>query len=343
MSDRDITVWLDERWYKALSKQLEDGETLEDKLGDYLDELCNQLPRNVYDRISREIFEEAQQRRAEQQAASRYAAFKVMEHGETHCYEVDRGLEFLDAARLLRMYLRGERGASRFEQMIWNAKEISAERFSELADLRMQNTGQVTGAFKMDFDRQQISALHIMDSWETFTMQDVSTAVYHADRKRNEPTEVHLQKFLSHLEGKALRSSDPAYLTGTDRLSEKDISFAEDVIQDDGRLNFYMEVVFDPDKVFGTNVCTEDNDDYVNVYANFDLETGKVCEDLEVILVQDDADIECRYKLTPEEQEIFRHKMDNYCRQHLGQSLEDCQQEYLAEMQTESSAPQMGM
>ena len=68
----------------ALSKQLKDGETLEDKLGDYLDELCNQLPWNVYDRISSEIFAEAQQRKAEQQVASWYAAFKVMEHGETH-------------------------------------------------------------------------------------------------------------------------------------------------------------------------------------------------------------------------------------------------------------------
>lgn len=343
MSDRDITVWLDERWYNALSKQLGKEETLEDKLGDYLDELCNQLPTNIYERISSEIYEEHQRLKMERQASTRYAAFKVTEQGKTSYYGVDRSLEFLDAARLLRMYLRGERGASRFEQMLWNAKEISAERFSELADLRMQNTGQVTGAYEMDFDSQKLSALHIMDGWKCFKMKDVSSAVYSADRSSQMNRDERFSKFLSKLEGKELTPDSPSYLSGSERLQESQISFAEDIVENDDRLNFYLEVVFDPDKVFGTHVCTEDNNDYVNVYANYDLNAGQVCEDLSVILVQDDADIEYRYRLTPDEQEVFRHKMDDYCRQRLGQNLEDYRQEYLEESQSESSAPQMEM
>ena len=42
MKSREICVWLDERWYDALSRHLKD-ETVEDKLGDYLDQLINEL------------------------------------------------------------------------------------------------------------------------------------------------------------------------------------------------------------------------------------------------------------------------------------------------------------
>ena len=38
MSSREITLWLDERWYQALTQQLE-VEKLEDKLNEYLEDL----------------------------------------------------------------------------------------------------------------------------------------------------------------------------------------------------------------------------------------------------------------------------------------------------------------
>ena len=55
MGSHEITIWIDERWYDALSKQLKD-ETLEDHMGDVLDEMCGQLPESVQERISREIW-----------------------------------------------------------------------------------------------------------------------------------------------------------------------------------------------------------------------------------------------------------------------------------------------
>ena len=33
---------------------------------------------------------------------------------------------------------------------------------------------------------------------------------------------------------------------------------------------------FDPDAVFGTHVCTDANDDWVDVYAGFDWKTGRM-------------------------------------------------------------------
>lgn len=52
MNSREITLWLDGRWYDALSRQLK-GETVEDKLNEHLDELINALiPDTEYSRIS---------------------------------------------------------------------------------------------------------------------------------------------------------------------------------------------------------------------------------------------------------------------------------------------------
>ncbi len=125
---------------------------------------------------------------------------------------------------------------------------------------------------------------------------------------------------------------EPIYLSGSRRLEAKDISMAEDIIQNDNLLEFYLEVVFDPDKVFGTHVCTDLNDDYVNVYANYNMETGQVCDDLEVYLVKGDGDEQdYKYRLTDEEKAYLLPKMEEYCQQCWGQSLNSCRKQFLSE------------
>ena len=68
MRGREITLWLDDRWYDALSKHLK-GETLEEHLENVLDEMCNQLPQQEYERISHELW-------AEQQAEDMHRSFR---------------------------------------------------------------------------------------------------------------------------------------------------------------------------------------------------------------------------------------------------------------------------
>ena len=342
INSREIALWIDERWYKALEQHLPGG-SVEDALNDHLDQLINQLPEDVYDRISREIHQEDQQARAEQEAARRFAVFHITEHGAEQYLRVDRGLEFLDAARLLRTYLRGERGADAFPQMLYRAQEITPSEFNWMENLRMENSGKVTGAFMLDFDRQQISALHTMDGWQAFRMQDVSSAVYHADRKYGLPSEKRWEIFLDRLDGKALTSENVqqvSYLEGSRRLRPEEIRF-EDEIQWNGHLlEFYVPVYFDPDKVFGTEIATSGRDDYVNVYANYNLEAQSVCDELTVILYHyDGSEDEFRYKLTPEEQELFREKMDAYSSQFAGMTLAEWREKHLAEEQ--EIAPRM--
>lgn len=83
MKSREICVWLDERWYDALSRHLKD-ETVEDKLGDYLDQLINELvPEQEYSRISQELWQEDRQARQELEAARKFAIFRIRSPGRT--------------------------------------------------------------------------------------------------------------------------------------------------------------------------------------------------------------------------------------------------------------------
>ena len=47
----EIVLWIDQRWKNAIEKHLK-GETLQEHLENVLDELCNQLPKREYERIS---------------------------------------------------------------------------------------------------------------------------------------------------------------------------------------------------------------------------------------------------------------------------------------------------
>lgn len=92
---------------------------------------------------------------------------------------------------------------------------------------------------------------------------------------------------------------------------------------------------FNPDQIFGLDVETEENADCLNLYANYDMERGRVCDTLEVYLVRGDgSELACEYRLTPEEQEALRPKMDSYCMEQMGHSLEAAREQYLAEEQS---------
>ncbi len=203
MSSREITLWLDDRWYDALSRRLKD-ETVEDKLNDYLDTLVNQLPRQEYERISQEICQETRRFKEELEAARKFAVFHIREHDEEHYFQTDRGMEFLGAARLLRSCLRSGGSAHEYIKMLHRREEISSDQYRQMVELRMENTGKVTGAIELDFDRRLFSALNIMEGWKAYAMKDVSTASYYAQRKQNLNIEEQWRRFLDRLAGKEI-------------------------------------------------------------------------------------------------------------------------------------------
>ena len=321
----DITLWIDRRWKDAIEKHLK-GETLQEHLENVLDELCNQLPEREYKRISAEIYAEDAAEREAREAARTYAAYHVTEHGQEWYFKTSPGEELLVACKKLRGYVAAEKGTApdKFIGMFFGGQPITAKEFDALTAVRMENTGKVRGVFDVNFDKQEFSAVHIMDGWQTWAMRDVSAAVYHATRSQFASSDDKWRKLLEHLGGKEITSAG--------HLSARNFSFGDEIIESDGKLNFYVQTEFDVDAAFGTFVLTDENDDWLNIYANYDIAEDRPCDTLELTLCKGDGSEESwSYPLIAAEQDVLLRKMEEYCQQQTGMSLHDYAQQFREE------------
>ena len=331
----DITLWIDRRWKDAIEKHLK-GETLQEHLENVLDELCNQLPEQEYERISCAIQSEAAAQRAKKEAARTYAAYHVTERGQEWYFKTSLGEELLAVGKKLRGYLTKGNGVApdKFIGMFFGGQPITVEEYNALTALRMENTGKVRGVFDVNFDKREFSAVHIMDGWRTWAMRDVSPSVYHATRSRFASADEQLSKLLELLDGKEITSAG--------HLSARNFSFGDEIMmEEDGKLNFYVDADFDVDAVFGTFVCTDKNNDWLNIYANYDIAEDRPCDTLELTLCKGDGSEESwSYPLNAAEQEVLMRKMDAFCMEQTGMSL----REYAQQLHEEQmQAPEMQM
>lgn len=313
----EIVLWLDRRWKNAIEKHLK-GETLQEHLETVLDELCNRLPEREYERISREIYAEDAANREAEEAARTYAAYHVTECGQEWYFKTSPGEELLTIGKKLRSYITSEKVTmpDLFIKMFAGGRPITAEEYNALTAVRMENTGKVRGVFDVNFDKREFSVVHIIDGWQTWAMRDVSVAVYHATRSQFASGDDKWRKLLDHLNGKEITSAG--------HLSAQNFSFGEEIIESDGKLNFYLQADFDVDAAFGTFVCTDQNDDWLNIYANYDVERDRLCDTLELNLCKGDGPEECwSYPLNAAEQEVLLRKMEAFCQQQTGMSLHD--------------------
>ena len=325
VQQEEIVLWIDRRWKNAIEKHLKD-ETLQVHLENVLDELCNQLPAHEYERISRAIQSEAAAQRAEEEAARTYAAYHVVENGQEWYFKTTPGEELLDACKKLRSYITTDESAAPdlFIKMFAGGQPITAEEYDALTVLRMQNTGKNRGVFDLDFDKREFSAVHIMDGWQTWAMRDVSAAVYHATRSQFASSDDKWRKLLDHLSGKEITSAG--------HLSARNFSFGDEIIESDGKLNFYVQTEFDVDAAFGTFVLTDENDDWLNVYANYDIAEDRPCDTLELTLCKGDGSEESwSYPLNAAEQDVLLRKMDAFCMEQTGMSLRVYAQQFREE------------
>ena len=330
----DITLWIDRRWKDAIEKHLRD-ETLQEHLENVLDELCNQLPEQEYKRISAEIYAEDAAEREAREVARTYTAYHVTEHGQEWYFKTSLGEELLAVGKKLRGYLTKGNGVApdKFIGMFFGGQPITAKEFDALTALRMENTGKVRGVFDVNFDKREFSAVHIMDGWQTWAMRDVSAAVYHATRSQFASSDDKWRKLLDHLSGKEITSAR--------HLSARNFSFGYEIIESDGKLNFYVQAEFDVDAAFGTFVLTDKNDDWLNIYANYDIAEDRPCDTLELTLCKgDDSEESWSYPLNAAEQDVLLRKMEEYCQQQTGMSLRVYAQQFREE---QMQAPEMQM
>ena len=331
----EIVLWLDRRWKKAIEKHLK-GETLQEHLETVLDELCNQLPQREYERISREIYAEDAANREAEEAARTYAAYHVVENGQEWYYKTTPGEELLAVGKKLRGYVTKGSGVApdKFIGMFFDGQPITAKEFDALTALRMENTGKVRGVFDVNFDKREFSAVHTMDGWRTWAMRDVSPSVYHATRSHFASGDEQLSKLLELLDGKEITSAG--------HLSARNFSFSDEImVEEDGKLNFYVDADFDVDAAFGTFVLTDKNDDWLNIYANYDIAEDRPCDTLELTLCKGDGSEESwSYLLNAAEQDVLLRKMEAFCQQQTGMSLCEYAQQ-LREEQAQTSEMQM--
>ena len=329
----ELVLWIDRRWKNAIEKHL-NGETLQEHLENVLDELCDQLPEREYERISREIQSEAAARRAAEEAARTYSAYHVTEHGQEWYFKTSPGEELLEVGKKLRSYITRGNGVApdKFIGMFFGEQPITAKELDALTALRMESTGKVRGVFDVNFDKREFSAVSIMDGWQTWAMHDVSVAVYHATRSQFASNDDRWRKLLDHLSGKEITSAG--------HLAANNFSFSDEIIEMDGKLNFYIHADFDVDSAFGTFVCTDQNDDWLNIYANYDVEQDRLCDTLELNLCKGDGSEESwSYPLNAAEQEVLLRKMEAFYQQ-TGMSLHDYTQQL---RDSESQTPEMQM
>ena len=261
-----------------------------------------------------------------EQTKNHYAAYHVTERGQEWYFKTSPGEELLDAAEKLRGYVTAEKGTAPdlFIKMFADGRPITAQEYNALTALRMENTGKVRGVFDVNFDKREFSAVRIMDGWRTWAMRDVSAAVYHATRSQFASSDDKWRKLLDHLSGKEITSAG--------HLSARNFSFGDEIIESNGKLNFYVQTEFDVDAAFGTFVLTDENDDWLNVYANYDIAEDRPCDTLELTLCKGDGSEESwSYQLNAAEQDVLLRKMGEYCQQQTGMSLHDYAQQFREE------------
>lgn len=349
----ELDLWLHEYEEAALSDALKQrGMTVREYLQQQVDKAYEEMvPSDVRARVARRIGEEQAAQLAEQEASRRFAIFHIKEHGEEFRFLTNHNIEFLDAGRLLRNYVRSMQDrpdqSKGFAYWFRERVDLTAAEFDAYVDERLMNSGRVTGAFDINLDQGTFSAVHIDNGWQTFTAKDVCSAAYFAFRKQGLADNDRWRIFLDRLDGKELRcemeqakAEEPQVLCGSRRLKPFEISFEGEISEYGHVLNFYMPVMFDPDAVFGTNVTSAENDDYVNVYAEYDLRTGEVCPALLVTLCRGDgSNSDYTYPLNEDECGWLLRKMDAYCQQEMEMPLADVRKQWQEEMRQVQSAP----
>ena len=257
------------------------------------------------------------------EAAKKFSAFHVREHGQEEYFQLERPWDVLNAASILREYLRKDKRDS-FSDFCGIRQRITAEEFDQLIGAHMENPKKVTGVFALDFDKKEFSTVDAADGWRSYFMQDVSVAAYRAFRAEGLSDRQRMARFMERLADCKIQSAG--------HLSARQVCFAEEISEIDGRLNFYMETNFDVDAMFGTHVCTDENDDCLNVYADYDMAAGQVCDELEVDLHRADGREESvPYTLNAAEKAVLLRKMDEYCQRQTDMTLKDYSAQLMAE------------
>ena len=196
----------------------------------------------------------------------------------------------------------------------------------------VEKDGNISGVYDVNLDTKEFSAVRPALGWVAYQLKDVSTASWHSYRTGSYDRERREARFMEKLTGKEIPSAG--------HLAAEQFSFIDEITTDHGWLTFYLENCFNVDKVFGMRTAKQDGQ--LNIYANYDMDNGQICDALELVLVHTDGTEESSaYPLNAVEKAVLLQKMDSYCQQQTGLSLKDYNVQQIAEKTPGPSGPVM--
>jgi len=265
---------------------------------------------------------EALQRQGQEaEAMQRCSAFRITEDGCTEHFRVDGLGALLKAAQYVQRYQQ-EKGP--FAEKLRGREQISADTFERMALARYSSPNGSTEVFDINCDKQEFSAVRFLFGWVTYRMSDVSDVLQQSSCGDTYDWKERQAQVANKLIGREIFSAG--------HLSAEDISLTGNLYEMDGHLlNFYLETNSNVDAALGTHVCVESSDT-LNVYANYDMAAGQVCDTLEVDLLRADGGEEfLEYPLNVVEKAALLWKMEHYCQRQTGLSLKDYSAQRMAE------------
>lgn len=208
----DICLWFQTDKLNALKKALAEQELkLEDRLLEELEEIyCVYVPleqrQEIDERLAvliREEEEDAARRAAEQY---RESVVRVIRNGQNRCWKITAAVSDVKIAGLLRKALRDPCGdpVAAFEELLDEKAEIGTAEFTCVACMFLRGEKPAANAVTLDFDGEFVTLAKPGEGYLTYSMKDVSTAIYRAEQSRGLREEQVAVRFYERLAGKTV-------------------------------------------------------------------------------------------------------------------------------------------
>lgn len=209
MADIDITLFYNSYRLDAMERVLQSqGKRIEDEVYPILDSLYEKLvPAAERGDIESRIAAENAQAAAEEEAAKRFGVVHLHQGNDDFYLIANEQRNLYNMAALYRRQLQPNIG----KVPLWDltGRFHKADRVFQSDYLRlcraMPTDHRITSLMAMDFDNGTISVCDNRDSyWTTYSLKDVSTAIYKAERKNDLSSDVRQKIFDEALQGKAV-------------------------------------------------------------------------------------------------------------------------------------------
>lgn len=258
------------------------------------------------------------------------SALCVVGSKETAYLLIDRPISFFDVADAVNDHLRNPDSA-----IFDDVKQIDAERYQQLVIGHVEALGEMAGIYRVDIIGETVSELNADRGWRVFGLDDVCMAARFADSTEVVPYTERRRNFDRTLRD-APSSTAPVTLYASRPINGEDFIPDDSIEAIDNLLNFYLAINCDVDELFGTHFDQHDSDSWLNVYADYNMDTGQVEDYLDITLCRyDGVDIPMRYRLSDSEKDMLLAKMSDYCKMR-GSTLSEWREWYLGEQEAEA-------